>query len=60
MVCESHLGSLYLRIFGGDFLMETIALLAFLLQLVSSLFEKLANNRLIDHPEKFGLFRYKI
>ena len=40
--------------------METIALLAFLLQLVSSLFEKLVNNRLIDHPEKFGLLRYKI
>ena len=39
---------------GKGLLLKTTALLVFFLWLV--VFEKFLNNRIVDHPEKYGLF----
>ena len=54
IVGRFHLWSLYLRILGKGLQLKTTALLVFFLWLV--VFEKLVNNRIIDHLEKCGLF----
>ena len=48
-----HLWSQYLRIFGRNLQLKTITLLVFFL-CVNRFFEKLVNNMLVDHFEKFG------
>ena len=45
---------LYLRMLGKDLLLKTTTLS--LLSVVSKFFEKLINNRIVDHLEKCGLF----
>ena len=40
---------------GKGLQLETTTLLAFFF-VVSNIFEKLVNNRLVDHLEKYGLF----
>ena len=41
---------------GKGLLLKTTALLVSLLSVVSKVFEKLVNNRIVDHLEKYGLF----
>ena len=50
-----HLWSLYLRMLGKGLLLKTTAPVS-LLSVVSKVFEKLVNNRIVDHLEKCGLF----
>ena len=52
---RSHQWSLYLRILGTDLQLKTTTLLS-LPSVVSKVFEKFVNNRIVDHLEKCGLF----
>ena len=53
--CWFHRWSLYLRMLGKSLPLKITVLIVFFLWLVK-VFEKLINNRIVDHPEKFGLF----
>ena len=52
IVGRFHLWSLYLRMLGKGLLVKTTTLLS----VVSQVFEKFVNNRIVDHLEKCGLF----
>ena len=43
---------------GKGLQLKTTALLVFFLCVVSKVFEKLINNRIVDHLEKYGLFSH--
>ena len=53
--CWFHRWSLYLRMLGKSLPLKITVLIVFFLWLVK-VFEKLINNRIVDHPEKSGLF----
>ena len=54
IVGRSHWWSLYLRMLGKGLLLKTTDLL------VSKVFNKLVNNRIVDHVEKCGLFLFSV
>ena len=52
---EGHIGGPCFKNVGKDLLLKTTTLLAFL-KVVSKVFEKLINNRIVNHLNKCGLF----
>ena len=55
IVGRSYQWFLYLRMLGKGLLQKNYRLVS-LLSVVSKVFEKLVNNRIVDHLEKCGLF----
>ena len=55
IVGRSHWWSFYLRMFGEKSTAKNYRSVS-LLSVVSKVFEKLVNNRIVDHLEKCGLF----
>ena len=56
IVLRSHLWSLYLKMLVRGLILMLYCSPVILLSVVSTFFEKLVNNRLVDYLEKFGLF----
>ena len=56
IVLRSHLWSLYLKMLVRGLILMLYCSPVILLSVVSTFFEKLVNNRIVDYLEKFGLF----
>ena len=56
IVLRSHLWSLYLKMLVRGLILMLYCSAVILLSVVSTFFEKLVNNRIVDYLEKFGLF----